>query len=142
MNRILGLILFSCVAWATQALGAGSEIVVVVEGSKTTEGHIMVAIYASEETFLKEPFLGRKAKPGPDGRTEIVFTREELPAEFAISLYHDVNDNGGMETGFMRIPKEPYGFSNNPPARMGPPLYAPSVVKRDAVDREIVINLK
>ena len=145
MIRKLGLNLFWLVAFSTQVVAAGltgPDIVVVVEGAKTTTGHIMVAIYGSEESWLKEPLLARKANPGPDGRTEIVFKREELPEEFAISLYHDVNDNGAMETGFMRIPKEPYGFSNNPGFRMGPPLYAPSIVKRDEVEREVVIHLR
>jgi uncharacterized protein (DUF2141 family) len=118
------------------------EVVLVVEGAKTTEGHVMVAVYDSEETFLKEPVLTRKAEPGPEGRTEITFLREELPSEFAISLYHDINDNGTMDTGFMRMPKEPYGFSNNPGFRMGPPVYADSIVKRDAVGSTMVIRLR
>lgn len=145
MKPSFGLILaWAVTAWMPVFAAESDErdIIVVVEGSETTDGAIMIAVYASEDTFLREPFLSRRVKPGPEGRTKIIFSREELPVEFAISLYHDINDNGTMETGFMRIPKEPYGLSRNPGFRMGPPLYAPSVVSRDEVEGEIVIRLK
>ena len=145
MIRRCGLILAWAVTTWIPVFAVESDeqsIVVVVEGAEITEGAILLSVYASEDTFLREPFLNRKVKPGPDGRTVIILSREELPAEFAISLYHDVDDNGRMKTGFMRIPKEPYGLSNNPGFRMGPPLYGPSALKRDDIKSEIVIRLK
>ena len=120
----------------------GAKLVIVVEGSKTIDGAIMISVFASKESFLKEAVFWREVDPDPSGRTEIAFDREKFPAEFAISLYHDVNDNGKLDTGFMRIPKEPYGFSNNPGFRMGPPKYEPSVLVRDEIEGEILIRLK
>jgi uncharacterized protein (DUF2141 family) len=42
---------------------------------------------------------------------------------YAVSLFHDENRNGKLDSGVMRIPKEGYGFSNNPAKRFGPPKY-------------------
>ncbi len=54
------------------------------------------------------------------GQSAIV-TFKDLPAgEYAISLFHDVDADGELDSGFMGIPKEPYGFSNNAPVRFGP----------------------
>lgn len=145
MKSFRGLVLSWLFVSALLVVAAGGDegaIVVVVEGSETTDGSIRISVYGSKDSFLREPVLNRAAKPGPEGRTEIVFRRDELPPEFAIILYHDVNDNGEMETGFMRIPKEPYGLSNNPGFRMGPPRYAASVVNRDSIEDALVIRLK
>jgi len=45
--------------------------------------------------------------------------------EYAIMYFHDANSNDTMDSYFMGIPKEGYGFSNNPFSRFGaPPLEA------------------
>lgn len=49
---------------------------------------------------------------------------ENLPyGDYAVSVYHDENLNGDMDSGFMGIPKEPYGFSNNAKSSFGPPKW-------------------
>lgn len=48
-------------------------------------------------------------------------TIENAPyGEYALSAIHDNNLNGKLDTGFMRIPKKPYGSSNNAKASFGP----------------------
>jgi uncharacterized protein (DUF2141 family) len=42
---------------------------------------------------------------------------------YAISLIHDENGNGKLDTRLM-IPREGYGFSRDAPVRMGPPKFA------------------
>ena len=41
---------------------------------------------------------------------------------YALSNIHDENGNGKLDT-FVRIPREGYGFSGNPPMRFGPPKF-------------------
>jgi uncharacterized protein (DUF2141 family) len=138
----LVIVLGSILASALAADTSDSEIVVVVEGGKSAKGALIISVFGSSESFSKEAIFWRTVEPDPSGRTEIVFDRAEFPSEFAISLYHDINDNEKLDTGFMRIPKEPYGFSNNPGFRMGPPRYEPSVLVKDEIDGDIVIRLK
>jgi uncharacterized protein (DUF2141 family) len=45
------------------------------------------------------------------------------PGEYAISAFHDANDNKKMDTNLFGIPKEPIGISNNATGFMGPPKY-------------------
>jgi uncharacterized protein (DUF2141 family) len=44
-----------------------------------------------------------------------VVLKFDLPAgEYAVQVLHDENDNGKLDTNFMGMPTEGYGFSNNP----------------------------
>lgn len=43
------------------------------------------------------------------------------PGTYALKVFQDLNGNGKLDTGWMGIPKEPYGFSNNAMGRFGPP---------------------
>lgn len=49
---------------------------------------------------------------------------QNLPAgEYAVSVYHDENNNKKMDTNFFGIPKEGVGASNNARGHLGPPKY-------------------
>ena len=58
-------------------------------------------------------------------KTVVIF--KNLPkGVYAISSFHDINDNKKMDTNFIGIPKEPIGMSNNAKGFMGPPKYKDS----------------
>ncbi len=42
---------------------------------------------------------------------------------YAIAILHDENDDMKMNTNFLGLPKEGYGFSNNVMGAFGPPGY-------------------
>ena len=42
---------------------------------------------------------------------------------YALAVYQDSNGNGELDSSFLGVPKEPYGFSTNPDATFGPPAY-------------------
>lgn len=44
------------------------------------------------------------------------------PGTYALLVFHDENANGKLDTT-MKIPREGFGFSNNPRIRMGAPRY-------------------
>ncbi|HET9428092.1 MAG TPA: DUF2141 domain-containing protein [Allosphingosinicella sp.] len=47
---------------------------------------------------------------------------EVPPGQYALSVIHDENGNGRLDT-FLRVPREGFGFSRNPRIRMGPPRF-------------------
>ena len=64
-----------------------------------------------------------------------VVTFENLPAgDYAISTYHDENNNGKLDKNMMGIPSEDYAASNNAKGFMGPPAYkdAKFVIAKDS----------
>jgi uncharacterized protein (DUF2141 family) len=48
------------------------------------------------------------------GQSLTFIFRDVKPATYAVSIFQDENDNGKLDTNFLGIPKEGWGFSNNP----------------------------
>ena len=45
------------------------------------------------------------------------------PGRYALSLFHDENSNGKLDT-LMLMPREGFGFSRDAPVRFGPPKFS------------------
>ena len=134
-SLVLGLVLLSLsgVSW-------GHNITVTVENiSKAGELHI--AIYDSKEAFQED--RGEQGGPAPgivDGliiaATPGKFSHDfDLPTgTYAIGVFHDVNGNNSLDTNFLGIPKEQYGFGNDATGSFGPPSFndAAITVSKDA----------
>lgn len=92
---------------------------VTISNIRVTKGSIRLALYSGPADFMKKHKAVREvAVNGPT--LNMVFENLE-PGEYAISCYHDINDNKKLDSNFMGIPREPYGFSNNARGTFGPP---------------------
>jgi len=91
------------------------------EGLKTEKGRLFVALYNSEEDFLKNEMKGSIVDIS-NGKASARFDNLEKGI-YAISSFYDKNDNGKMDTNFLGIPKEPVALSNNAKGKFGPPKY-------------------
>ncbi|WP_439127686.1 DUF2141 domain-containing protein [Polaribacter sp.] len=92
-----------------------------ISGLSSNKGKVLVALYNKKEAFLKKRFKGGVAKITNKTTTYVI---EGIPkGEYAVSFFHDENDNNKMDTNFIGIPKEDYGCSNNATGFMGPPKY-------------------
>jgi uncharacterized protein (DUF2141 family) len=105
-------------------LGAQNKIEVTIKNVKETKGTIRLALFNSENDFLKQPLESKVVKASAT-ETNVVFENLK-PGEYAISVIHDVNENKELDKGFMGIPQEPYGFSNDARGKFGPPSYEES----------------
>jgi len=103
------------------------KLSVKVKNIQSTEGIIQVALFNSEEDFLKKAFKKeeRNAKEG-----EMLFEFENVtPGDYTISVIHDKNTNGELDKNFIGIPSEPYGISMDGKSSFGPPNYEDAVFK-------------
>jgi len=57
-----------------------------------------------------------------DGKCILVIT-ELKPGKYAFKYFHDEDNDEKINTNFMGIPKEGYGFSNNAKGTFGPPSF-------------------
>jgi len=106
---------------------AQHRVEVVVTGVRDTTGTIMVALFTSSETFLKKPAVGKKVKAS---KGEVIVVFEGQPeGEYAGSIIHDTNRNGKLDTNFMGIPREGFGFSNDVMGTFGPPAFGKAKFK-------------
>lgn len=110
--------------------GFGQRLVVRIENIKDDRGEIGVAIYDNDKDFLKKEKSGRFV-PAKKGMVEVVF--ENLPAGgYALSVMHDSNKNGQLDTNLLGIPKEGFGFSNNAMGTFGPPTFEKAKINHQA----------
>ncbi len=64
------------------------------------------------------------------------------PGIYAIALYLDENGNQKLDKNFMGIPKERFGFSNNPGILRGAPVFEECQIEIKTGVNEIDIRLK
>lgn len=121
MNRLL-LALF-CAAVSTAAHAAEPASLTVTFTGLQPKGAINLVIVGSADAY------DGKAAPTVADRIDatsgqVTKTFEGLaPGRYAIKAFHDVDGDGKMGTNPFGMPIEPFGFSNNARAAMGPPTW-------------------
>lgn len=118
---------------------AQSNLEVTVKNIKTTKGTIRVGLFDKEEQFLKNAIKGQVVKA--TGETLKVVFENVAEGTYAVSVIHDENENGELDSGFMGIPKEGFGFSNDAMGTFGPPKFKESSIVLPNV-KAIVVTLK
>lgn len=114
------------------------DIVVNMTNFNSNEGKVYIGLYDSEADFLK---VRVKGLIGEIENRDCSVTLKDVPAGiYAISIYHDENDNDKLDMNFMGIPKEDTGCSNNAPARFGPPKWKDA--KFEVKNETIIHNIK
>jgi uncharacterized protein (DUF2141 family) len=103
---------------ATPARAADLDI--KVTDVRAQQGSLRVAVIDSAGGWADggKPVAGTVGKAqGP----EQTFHFPDLPpGRYAVMVMHDQNDNGKLDSNFMGMPIEGYGFSNNPAVRRKP----------------------
>ena len=126
--------LLSLGATAAHAL----DLTVEVSGTRSTQGDVLAGLYADGEQWLKKPFRGERVAAGD--RVVIVF--RNLPAgRYALTVFHDENRNGKVDTNMMGMPTEPLGYSRDAKGTFGPAKFDDAVLSVDS-DTTIKVTLQ
>ena len=135
--KILMIIVFSHVLHAQT--DSGQSITVKINNLDSNDGKVFVGIYNSKASFLDKSFKGISTKI-ENNSCEVIFENIQ-EGVYAISMFHDENDNGKMDTNFLGIPKEDYGCSNNATGFMGPPKWedAKFELKKESITQTITL---
>lgn len=91
-----------------------------LQGLTKKSGHVHIAVHSNAASFDDK---GKPAAVRSVAVTDskLTITIPDLaPGDYAVSLFHDANDNNKLDTNFIGIPKEGYAFSNNVGARGKP----------------------
>ena len=96
------------------------EIRVNVENIDNDQGNIRIALYSSVENYKNENSTFTATVKASRGEKKITINDVKF-GDYIIVLHHDENANGKLDRNLLGIPKEGYGFSNNPSSKFGPP---------------------
>lgn len=124
-------------AWQASAQGS---LEVTVKNIKEPKGTIRVGLFTNEKDFLKKAAIGKVVKATG---TEITVVFENLqPGEYGLSVIHDENENGELDSNLIGIPKEGFAFGNNAMGMFGPPDFEKAKVKIENTEIRQEISLK
>ena len=114
---------------------------VTIDGIEDENGIMMIGLFTERDEFLVTPTFPLEYKI-TDEKT-IVVTFENIPlGKYALSIFHDLNENKELDSNFFKIPKEPYGFSNNYMPKFGPPSFKGASFQLKTNQLEFQITLK
>jgi uncharacterized protein (DUF2141 family) len=118
------------------------RIEVCIDNIRNSNGIVGVALFSTKKGFPDKNSMATEGRSVPAGkRCEVVF--ENVPfGNYAVSVLHDENSNGKMDKGFLGIPKEGFGTSNNPEIKMGPPAFSDSSFNLESKELNLNISMK
>jgi uncharacterized protein (DUF2141 family) len=100
-------------------------LVVEIANVQSDKGQFGCSLYSRKDGFPSDPKKAKKSVfvTPKSGRATCTF-EGVTPGKYAVSVMHDENKDGELETSMVGRPKEWWGVSNNVPAeRFGPPKY-------------------
>ena len=104
------LLLFFSTASAAELIPTLS---IQVSGFGHNRGHVIANLFREGDDVLKPDKAYRRAQAEiRDGLASIDIS-DLAYGKYAVSVFHDENDNGTLDHNFFRFPAEPLGFSNH-----------------------------
>jgi uncharacterized protein (DUF2141 family) len=102
------------------SLAASYTINLKAIGAEADQGQILCALFSSSENYLKDSVRDAVVTVDGNGEAQCKFS-DVPPGRYAVSVVYDADNDGELDTGFLGIPKEKVGFTNNVKGRFGPP---------------------
>ncbi len=116
--KLVFLILLSSISLFAHTL------TVEVSNIENNQGQIFIGLYNQADGFSKMDKIYKKGLLSVLDKNTLHYTFTNVPdGDYAVSLFHDENSNNELDTNFIGIPKEGYGFSNNMHPRFRPATF-------------------
>ena len=139
-------IALTLLAWPSVVDGGEENegtIKVSVQGLRSSDGQVLLFLYDSKKGFPTKPSKAKR-------RLEAKIEKKKAGARFtsvphgmyAVSVVHDEDGDGKVDTYILGIPKEGVGVSNNPKAKAGPPKFDDAKFALDSDRIDLIIKVK
>lgn len=124
--RSLLLLFHAVLAGASAQAQCELSVDVTVE-NPAAGGTLRLALCPNASAYDTEKGCRVAQEAVRSSRVSIMFP--DIPeGRYAIKAFHDVNDSGALDTNWMGIPNEPYGFSNDARGTFGPPSFEDAAI--------------
>ncbi len=113
-NLIVNLILLLCIPLFSFGQVA---LTVEIDQLRNNNGKLLLELNNEDEEVIQgfsETIANNKC---------VIVIKDLKPGKYAFKFFHDENNDEEINTNFMGIPKEGYGFSNNAKGTFGPPSF-------------------
>ncbi len=117
------------------------QIIIELGALENAKGSIQISLFANQDGFpddWEKAFTSKTVAITPELKE---IRLEDIPqGTYGIALIHDENENYELDTNFLGMPKEGYGFSNNARGRFGPPDFSDTIFTLDK--ESLVLNIE
>jgi uncharacterized protein (DUF2141 family) len=121
----------------------GNRLTVVIDGLKNMKGNVCLSLFSQAEGFPNRADRAAALQCVAAGNLADGVTFEGLsPGNYAIAVFHDANTDGKLNTGVFGIPKEGFGFSQNPSIQIRAPRFNEAAFALSSTPAQIQIQLK
>lgn len=111
----------------------GVGLTVHFQGIEVIKGKLAIELVDADEVKVGEYWLFVESD------TVELFVPDLPVGDYAIRFFHDENNNGALDTNWIGIPTEAFGFSNDVQVRFGKPPLA-DMIFHVLGDTDIVVN--
>ena len=133
-NVLTGCLIFWLTTCVVAGSGMGAQGVFIAPPSTTltvsvtnveyAAGRIWVGIYEGAHDFLdREKARLVYVDVGQGGVATIDLPEMIVGKEYALAVFHDINNNGDMDRNWVGLPSEPWAFSGEPKSRLRLPRF-------------------
>lgn len=124
-SLIILILLIIAPSYFAASTAAQGKLMILVSNIKTSEGTIKLALFNSKQSYTNSNAKPYRVASGTiTSKGTSIITLNNLPyGEYAIKLFQDKDNVGHIETNWLGIPKEGYGFSDNAIAQHSIPDY-------------------
>lgn len=106
------------------ATAQAADLELTVQNIASGQGSVMVAVFNDAGQWLKTPVALAQQAASIQVGGKLTLVLKDLPdGELAISVFHDLNGNGRLDSNGMGIPLEPFAFSNDAKAMFSAPKF-------------------
>lgn len=120
-----------------------ANVTLTIKGIPTNSGVIRLALFDNAEAFPDDEEKSVMKISLASEEDEVFARLVNVPeATYALTVFHDANNNGILDRNFAGVPIEVYGFSNNVRGVLGAPTFKEASFKVGKTDQEMVIELK
>ena len=123
----------------------GCTLRVHVDGFRNTRGNLGTIIFTSPDGWPEDPAKSFRRGPAPidpTTKTAVAVWPDLPPGDYAVAAIHDENSNAKLDRNMLGIPKEGFGFANNPHALFSAPPFRAAVVHVGCPVTDITIHLQ
>jgi uncharacterized protein (DUF2141 family) len=117
-------------------------ITVRIEALRNDRGTVYVSLHDNKKSFNDNKGALQSAQARPKQGTAVVVFEKVAPGKYALSFIHDENDNKKLDTNFIGIPKEGFGYSKDAMGRFGPPKFDDAALTIPSGATTLVVHTK
>jgi uncharacterized protein (DUF2141 family) len=124
---------------------AGCTLRIHVDGLRNSTGVVGAVIFASPDGWPENTDKSLHNWPTdiPAGKREAMAMWQNLPpGNYGVAVIHDENRNRKLDKNFLGIPKEGFGFANNPHVGLSAPAFSAAQIHMTCPVTEITIHLQ